>query len=640
MFDLIKSSRVIVGIILAIIAIPFAFFGIDYYFRGDSAAGQVAHVAGSPIGQREFGEALRQQQEAARRRMQGKIDPAILDSPEFKQQVLDNLIDEHVLYAAALKQGLTVTPAELQARIVENPAFQDPSTGKFSRDAYDSWLRARGTNGLIYEAAIRKDLLLARMGQSIAATSFLPGTVADRLYRLRKQQREIGQVVLAPAQYIAQAKLDAGAAQAYYDAHKDEFKLPEKAKLEFVVLSADAMVKHVEVSEDEIKKLFEETAAKNQEPEERKASHILISAPASATAEAKKAAKAKAEELLTQARKNPKAFAQLAKNNSQDPGSAAEGGDLGYFPRGRMVKAFDDAVFGMKPGEIVGPIETQYGYHIIRLDAIRAAAAPDYAKLKPKLEDEVRKNKSAQRFAEAAELFSRTVHDEPDSLQAAIDALARAPYNLKLEPQKTGWFTAAGGDHPLLNNEKFLRSVFTEDVLKKKFNSEAVEIAQGMLVSARVIEYEPVKPRAFAEVQGQIVAKLTNDKAVELAKQDGEAKLARLRKGEPVALSWSAAVMVSRENRQGLSPAVAQEVFSADTGKLPTYVGAENPDGRYVLLRVSKVVEESNVEPSARKALATQIDQVLGRQEFEAQLASLKDKANVQINRKAIEKGS
>jgi peptidyl-prolyl cis-trans isomerase D len=304
-----------------------------------------------------------------------------------------------------------------------------------------------------------------------------------------------------------------------------------------------------------------------------------------------------------------------------------------------MVKPFDDAVFGMKTGEIAGPVETQYGYHIIRLDAIKTPAAPDYAKLKPKLEEEVRKNKAAKRFAEAAELFSSTVHDEPDSLQATIDALQRAPFDLKLEPQKTGWFTAAGGEHPLLNNEKFLRSVFTEEVLKKKFNSEAVEIAPGMLVSARVIEHEPVRPRAFAEVQAQIVQKLTGEKAAELARQDGEAKLARLRKGEAVDVAWSPGIPVSRENRQGLSPEAAQEVFRADTSKLPAYAGVANPDGRYLLFRVSKVVSDQTVNAEARKALGRQLDQAIGREEFEARLASLKQKADVQINPKAIEKG-
>jgi peptidyl-prolyl cis-trans isomerase D len=304
-----------------------------------------------------------------------------------------------------------------------------------------------------------------------------------------------------------------------------------------------------------------------------------------------------------------------------------------------MVKPFDDAVFGMKTGEIVGPVETQYGYHIIRLDAIKTPAAPDYAKLKPKLEEEVRKNKAAKRFAEAAELFSGTVHDEPDSLQATVDALQREPFNLKLAPQKTGWFTAAGGDHPLLNNEKFLRSVFTEEVLKKKFNSEAVEIAPGMLASARVIEYEPVQLRAFADVREQIVQKLTSEKAAELAKQDGEAKLARLRKGESVDAAWSPGILVSRERRQGLSPEAAQEVFRADASKLPVYVGAASPDGRYVLFRVSKVVSDETVSAEARKALGRQLDQAIGRQEFEARLASLKQKADVQINLKAIERG-
>jgi peptidyl-prolyl cis-trans isomerase D len=640
MFDLVKKSRILVGIILALIAIPFAFFGIDYYFRGDAAAGEVASVAGTPIGQREFSEALRQRQDQIRRMMQGRVDQAMLDSPELRRQVLDDLVDDRVLYMAALKAGMTVTPAELQAVIVEIPAFrEDRGQGKFSRQLYEGALRAQGMTEPGFESLLRKDLLIGRARQSVAATAFLPDTVLSQLYRLQKERREVSQAVLAPPQYAAKVKLDEGAAQAYFDAHKDEFKLPEKARLEFVVLSLETIQRQMQVTEDELKQAFQEQSDRLSTPEERKASHILITVPAGSSEEIKAKARQKAQALLEQARAAPKQFAELAKKNSEDPGSAAEGGDLGYFARGRMVKAFDEAVFAMKPGEFAGPVETQYGFHVIRLDAIKAAEGVSYDKLKPKLEEELRRTKAGKRFAEASEVFSSTVHDEPDSLQAAIDALAREPFKLTLEPQTTGWFTAAGGDHPLLNGEKFLRAVFTEDVLKKRYNSEAVEIAPNVLASARVIEYQPVQERPFAEVQAQIVDKLTREKAAELAKQDGEARLAQLRKGEPVEAAWSPATLVSREIRQGLTPEAAQAVFRTDASKLPAYVGVAVPDGRYVLYRVSRVISDASVDAEAKKALRRQLDQAQGGEEARLRLEAMKQRAKIQINPKALEQG-
>jgi peptidyl-prolyl cis-trans isomerase D len=252
----------------------------------------------------------------------------------------------------------------------------------------------------------------------------------------------------------------------------------------------------------------------------------------------------------------------------------------------------------------------------------------------------LRKSKAGKRFAEASEVFSSTVHDEPDSLQAAIDALQREPFNVKLEPQTTGWFTETGGDHPLLNGEKFLRAVFTEEVIKKRYNSEAVEIAPNVLASARVIEYQPTQEQPFAEVKSQIVNKLTRDKAAELAKQDGEARLARLRKGEPTEAAWSAPTLVTRESRQGLTPEAAQAVFRTDASKLPAFTGVAGPDGRYVLYRVTRVVTDASLDAEAKKALRRQLDQAQGAEEARARLEAMKQKAKIQINPKALERGS
>lgn len=635
MFDFVKNRRTIVGVIIALLAIPFAFFGIDFYFQGGGAGGEVASVAGTPISQREYADALRRQQEQMRQAMQGQVNPALLDSPEMRRAVLDRLVDERVLYAAALKAGLRVPDVELQQIIAEVPAFRDDmGTGKFSPARYQAALRNEGMTERAFESLLRRDLILNQARGSVAATAFIPTEVMDRLYRLRAQEREVSQQVLSPEQFLSGIQIAPDAVKAYYDANQEQFKIPEKVRGEFVILSLDGIQSRVKLTQDQIETYFEERRAQFETPEERRASHILIAVPAGATPEEKAQAREKAEGLLAQAKKSPSAFAELAKTSSEDPGSAAEGGDLGFFVRGKMVKPFDDAVFGMKVGDIAGPVETQFGLHIIKLEAITPGQAPKLETIKAQVEEDLRKAEAGRRFAEASETFSNLVYEQPDSLKPAAEELG-------LEVQTTGWISRQGGaDHPLLNNEKFLRALFSDDSLKQQRNTEAVEIAPNMLVSARVIEHQPSTLRPFEEVRAEIVSRLMRDRATELAKQEGEALLARLKKGEPDGRRWSPPQLVTRERRVGLHPDAAQAVFSADVTQLPAYVGMTAPDGRYVIYRISRIVDVATVDAEARKMLARQLEQMFGVEAEAARLSGLKAGTKVKINEKAIEKSS
>jgi peptidyl-prolyl cis-trans isomerase D len=440
--------------------------------------------------------------------------------------------------------------------------------------------------------------------------------------------------VLSPEQFTAKVQIAPEAVKAYYDANQDQFKLPEKVRVEYAVLALEGIQSQVKLTQDQVEKYYEERRAQFEKPEERRASHVLIAVASGATPEQKAKAREKAEALLVQAKKSPRAFAELAKKNSEDPGSAMEGGDLGFFAHGKMVKPFDDAVFAMQVGDITGPVETQFGFHVIKLDAIKPSEGPNLETVKAQVEEELRKAEAGKRFAEAAETFSNLVYEQPDSLKPVAEELG-------LELQTSGWITRQGGaDHPLLNSEKFLRALFTDDALKQERNTEAVEIAPNMLVSARVVEHQPAQLRPFEDVRAEIVSRLTHDKAVVLAKQEGEALLAQLQKGESNGHAWSAPQMVTRERRAGLHPDGAQAVFGADVSKLPAYVGMSMPDGRYVIYRISHIVDVDTVDAEARKMLARQLEQVFGMEADTARLNGLKQRTDVEINPKAIEKSS
>jgi peptidyl-prolyl cis-trans isomerase D len=298
-----------------------------------------------------------------------------------------------------------------------------------------------------------------------------------------------------------------------------------------------------------------------------------------------------------------------------------------------MVKAFDDAVFGMKQGEIAGPIETQYGYHIILLEEIKTSAGPRFDTVAKEVEAELTKAQAARRFAEEAEAFSNVVYEQPDSLQPAAE-------QFKLELHTSGWVTREGTDTALLANEKFLRALFTDDVIKDRRNTEAVEVAPNMIVSARVIEHEAAKQRPFADVAPQIVSRLTQEKAAGLARAEGEARLAKLKQGEAVAMNWSPPQMVTRERRAGLHEEAVQAVFGADAGELPAYAGVAAPDGRYVIYRISKVVEASTIDEQMRNGLARQIERTTAQEVASAALQSWRKAVDIKINKKAIEKSS
>ena len=630
MFDLVHKHKRVLQFVLAIIFLPFAFFGIDSYFRAGDAGNPMATVSGQPISQQEFAQALQERQNYLQRLVGNRVDPALLDSPELRYAVLDGIVRQRLLVNQAVRAGVLVSDEQLQQVIREQPAFQEG--GKFSHDRYVEILKRQGTSEIGFENSLRRDLMLQRVNGAYMATSIVPDSVAERLLRINAQQREVSQSTLEPARFVAQVKLEDGAVKNYYDTHQNEFQVAEQARLEYVVLSLDAIAAQTGTSADEVRQFYEQNLKQYAKGEERQASHILITADAQASVEQKQAARAKAEQLLKQVRQNPASFAEMAKKNSQDPGSAAKGGDLGFFPRGAMVKPFDDAVFQMKAGEIAGPVESQFGYHIIKLTA---AKGHGFDEVKKQVELDLRRQKAGKKFAELAEQFNNLVFEQGDSLKPAAEAL-------KLTVQTSGWLNRSGGDNKLLNNQKLLQAVFAEDALKNKRNTEVVDVGNNMLISARVIEFKPATTRPFAEVSGEIIKRLTQQQAAQLAAKHGRELLAQLKQGGATDVTWSAAKLVTRENAQGQGYAgtALAEIFKADGVKLPAYAGVENAQGGFVLLKVTRVVDAETIDAAKRKAATDELRQLAGQEELNAYVGSLKLKADVKIMQDRLEKKS
>ncbi|MBI3529418.1 MAG: SurA N-terminal domain-containing protein [Betaproteobacteria bacterium] len=634
MYDFVyKHKRWLQIALLVLIVPPFALFGIDFYFRNTDTGGSLARIGDTRISEVEYSQALRQAQEKMREMTRNNPDPSLLNSPQLRESVLNELIERKVTLSHVAKAGMTISDAELQGMIAAVEAFHDQS-GKFSRERYRQLLQGQGLTPAMFENQARTNIMLEQVRSVYSGSAFIPDSVADRLLKIREQEREVGQVVFNPANYRRQVKISDADAEKYYAEHKGEFLVPERVRIEFVVLSLEAYQRSIQVSDEEIKKFYLENQSRFQTPEERRASHILIPAAATASPEEKAKAKAQAEDLLKQAKANPKKFGELAAKFSKDPGSAEKGGDLGFFGRGLMVKPFDEAAFSMKVGDIAGPVETQYGYHIIRLDAIKSMQSTPLEAVKAQIEVEVRKPKAGKAFAEAADNFNNLVYEQFDSLQPTVDAL-------KLILQKSDWVSRAGGNpNPLLNNDKLLAALFSDEVLKNKHNTSAIEIQPNMLLAARVIEHKPSEGLPLDQVRKDILQHLADQAATQLAEKEGRAALDKLKKGEPVALAWSAEQTVTLQKRQGLHPEAAQSVFGADTAKLPAYTGVPVSQGRFVIYRVTKVKDVTDANPEQRKALAKQLTQMIGQEQYIAYLASLRERADVKVDKKKLDQGS
>ena len=626
MFDLVQKHKKLIQLMLAVIFLPFAFFGIDSYFRAGDGGNHVATVGGHPVTQQEFAQALQERQNYLQRLVGSRADPAMLDSPELRFAALDGIIRQRLLINQAARGNVLVSDEQLQQVIAEQPAFQED--GKFSHARYVELLKRQNMTETGFEASLRRDIMLQRVNGAYMATAIVPNSVAERLLRINAQQREVSQSTLEPEKFAAQVRIEDGAVKSYYDTHQNEFQVAQQARLEYVTLSLDGIAAQTDAGADEVRQFYEQNLKQYARGDERQASHILITADAQATPEQKQAARAKAEQLLKQVKQNPASFADAAKKNSQDPGSAAKGGDLGFFPRGAMVKPFDEAVFKMKVGEIEGLVESQFGFHIIKLTG---AKMHGFDEVKKQVELDLKRQKAGKKFAALAEELNNKVFEQGDSLKPAADAM-------KLSIQTSGWVSRSGGDNKLLNNPKLLQVVFNDDAVKNKRNTEVVDVGNNTLISARVLEFKPATVQPLDEVRAEIVKRLTRDQAAQLAAKQGRELLAKLKQGDAGEVSWGAAKRVSRENAQGFAGPAVAEIFKADGGKLPAYAGIETPQGGYVLVKITRIVDAETFDAARRKAAADELRQMVAQEELNAYVASLKLKADVKIQQDRLEK--
>jgi peptidyl-prolyl cis-trans isomerase D len=621
MFEFVRSHTRLLQLMLFLLVFPsFVFFGVQGYTRfSEPGMRAVASVDGQSITQAEWDLAHQRWLDQMRRQMPG-LDAKMLDTPQARQETLDNLVRERVMRAAAVSGQLAPGDERLARIFRTDPqlaGLRNPD-GTVNKEV----LAAQGLSSEAFAEQLRADLGTRQVMAGLGAASILPKASASRMLDTWLQRREIELERFMAADYAAKVKPADAELEAWYKTNEAKLRLPEQARIEYVVLSLDSIKTGLAVPEADVAKFYEDNAARFTAVEERRASHILVNAPKDQPAAERDQARKKAEELLAQVRKAPASFGEVARKQSQDPGSAERGGDLDFFGRGAMVKPFEDKVFAMKPGEISDLVQTDFGFHIIRLDAVRGGQKKALADVRAEIEQTLRTQLAQKRFAESAEQFTNTVYEQSDSLQPAID-------KFKLVKQTaTVQRTPAPGAQGPLGSSKLLEAVFASDSIKNKRNTEAVDLGSSQLVSARVVEHFPARTPALADVRDRVRESVVREQAAALARKDGEARLGEVRKDAAKALPRK--LVVARNQPQDLSREVLDEVLKAPADKLPAAVGVSLGDAGYAVVRVLKVLPRE-VDAQTEARLNGQLGQLWAAAESAAYTEALKKRHRVEL---------
>jgi len=611
-----RSKGWIAKVILGLLVIPFALWGVDSYFSGAGTEPPAATVGDVEISQREFVKTLKEQEE----QLGGQVETKAL-----RQLVIDQLINTQVLSQAAFKTGFAILEPQIQAVLAGIEIFQE--NGVFSEARLEAWLRNRGMSSAELLVMISQDLLLKQVQIGYGEGAVFAAPSATGLSNLLAQEREVNEVVFDQKSYTHAIKIADAAVEAEFKARQADFATPPMVRVQYLVLSQAALESAVQVSEEQARKYFDENPGQFQEPEQRRASHILIKVDAAADDAAKQVAKTRAEALLADVRKTPAKFAELARQHSDDPGSGANGGDLGSFSRDMMVKPFADAVWSMKTGQIEGLVESQFGFHIIRLDGVLGGAKMGFAVVKDEIINALKQQEAQKRFVDAAERFSNMVYEQPDSLEPAAKE-----FELKIE--ESSWIGQGNAQPSILGDSRLIDALLSDEALTKKQNVEAIEVAANTLVSARVIEHRPAGVRPLAEVAGEIRAKLVTSTARKQAAEAGKKALEAALAGQTFE-GLSAPMTVSRMQPLNVPVASVRAIFSANASKLPTWVGVDAAEG-YRLYRINRVTA-SEPPPEQVTAMRNDMRRLLAQEEMRAYLESAKARTKIKIEPTALD---
>lgn len=616
-----KTQGIIATFIIVLIAIPFALWGVNSYF---DSGGQIniAKVNGIDITQNEYRNEID--------RLRGRVEAKTLDNPQFKQSLLNNLIDQTLIIRDAEKQGYRVGNAQLAEIIRKQPTFQ--REGKFDPSLYEALLRREGLNPKLFEARVHDEILVTHLQAGISESRIITSSEISEIARLLSQEREVTYVVIGTESLMAKVRLTPADIEQYYSTHPEMFQFPEQVRVEYLRLSAVDQNQTYQPTEEELNRVYAEEAARYVQPEKRRASHILLTLPADANEATTKEAFSKIQEIAKQARQDID-FAKLAKKYSADTATAPQGGDLGEIRRGVLPKELEDAVYALKPGEVSQPVRSPYGYHVVKLTARTAEKRKPLAEVRKELVDIIRRRKGEEAFFEKTERLRNLVYEQPDSLAPAAKALG-------LEVLKSDWFTSGGGSG-IAANPKVVQAAFEPDVLSQVRNSDVIDISADTLMALRVADRRPAGRKPLSEVRSQIELLLKQERARQQSREIGEEILREVRAGESPdsiaakhGMKWQPSKMISRQQTAGMDFRIVEHAFRTPRpeGDKPVYDLVDLDKQGYALMALSRVREaasKQNVE--LEKKIRELLEARRGNDYFANYRSGLRQNADIKI---------
>lgn len=626
----------ITGIILAVIVVPFALWGINSYFSA-SADTSVAKINGTKISLQDYQQAYQNSYQQMEQAFGTAFKPGMINEAQLRKQVLQQLVNSTLLEQQAAGNGYRISNADLVAAVQQIPAFQ--VDGKFSTQAYQAVLAANGLTPATFEARERQDLGVAQLQNAILASAFVTDSQLNASVAVQDQQRNIGYVTIPTQPYLKSADVSDAQVAAYYQAHQKEFMTPEKLTLAYVELDEAKLAQGVQASDDQLRALYDQQLASFKQSEAREAQHILINVDGSGD-KADAAAKAKAEDILQQLKAGAD-FAALAKKYSDDAGSARNGGNLGWITRGSSDTAFENALFGIaKVGEVAGPVKLPGGYDIIKLDGIRASSTKPFDEVRAQLLTEYQKKKAGDEYFALGDQLANLAYEHPDSLESVSKQL-----NLPVETVADVTRNSGTG---IAANPAVRDKAFSDTVLIQGNNSDPIQIGPEHVVVIRVKSHVPSAPQSLAQVHDQIVGLLKQQQAEQRAGQVAVQVQAALKAGQDggaVAkkydVKFTPAKFVTRTDASVpapiLSAAFATVTSGSDQHGITGVVTLDNGDRAVYLLNGVKPGDAPALDQQQRTAQLQQLTRALAGAEFAAYVANLREHAKLKINSSNIQ---
>lgn len=621
-----EHKRWLMFIAMVLIIPSFVVTGIYSYNRMmDSSDNAIVKVGEVPVTPEQFDALKREQLERLRQQMGEEFRANILESPQAREDLVRYLMDQAAVGQTVEKNHIAVSQQEAIALIKSADGLK--RDGKFDPELYEQFLRSQGKSDEQFVAQVQADLAKEALVSGVAATYPVPKALVQQLHEILTEERQVRTFIVNATDYMEKVAVADDEAKAYYDGHQKEFLSPEHVKAQYIVLSPENF-KGQKANPDDLKTYYEQNKNRWTSPEQRRASHILIEFGSD-----KAAALKKAEDLLAQAKADPAKFAELARDNSADTGSAAAGGDLSFFGKGMMTKPFEDAVFAAKKGDIVGPVETEFGYHIIYVTDVQPAAVKPFEEVKAQIEREYDEQMAIREFSTRAEEFTNLVYEQSDTLEPAAEK-----FGLKVETVDN--VTREGVKDPELRrliNDRVVEALFGAEALQEKRNTSAIEVAANTLVAARVVEYRPTAERPFDEVKDRIVETLKMQKASEMARADGEKKLAEVQQSKSLE-GFSEAVWVSRQNMRGQPAALVDAEIAYPDTKLPAFIGQAVPGGAYIVSYV-EAAKKHPAQPAELQSLERELSAIYGEADRMGYLEALENTIGVEWLKKDFIQG-